>query len=67
MIVYLTRVIPAFVMYCVNGTSRSSLRIESTNSNIYIVQDKDELLCEEDPCLLEDDKSHLTGEQTPLL
>ena len=26
-----------------------------------------ELLCEEDPCLLEDDKLHLTDEQTPLL
>ena len=32
MIVYLVRVIPAFVMYCVNGASRSSLLIESTNS-----------------------------------
>ena len=36
MIVYLTRVIPAFVMYCVNGASRSSLLIESTDSMIYI-------------------------------
>ena len=26
-----------------------------------------ELLCEEDSCLLEDDKLHLTDEQTPLL
>ena len=34
MIVYLARVIQAFVMYCVNGTSRSSLLIESTDSMI---------------------------------
>ena len=36
----------------------------------FILQDKEdivELLCEEDPCLLEDDKLHLTDEQTPLL
>ena len=31
MIVYLARVIPAFVMYCVNGESGSSLLIESTH------------------------------------
>ena len=31
MIVYLARVIPAFVMYCVNGASPSSLLIESTD------------------------------------
>ena len=31
MIMYLTRDIPAFVMYCVNGASRSSLLIESTD------------------------------------
>ena len=31
---YLARVIPAFVMYCVNGVSRSSLLIESTESMI---------------------------------
>ena len=30
--VYLARVIPAFVMYCVNGASRSSLLIESVDS-----------------------------------
>ena len=35
MIVYLARAIQAFVMYCVNGTSRSSLLIESTDSMIY--------------------------------
>ena len=35
MIVYLTRDIPAFVMYCVNGASRSSLLIESTDSMIH--------------------------------
>ena len=35
MIVYLARVIPAFVMYCVNGASHSSLLIESTDSTIY--------------------------------
>ena len=34
MIVYLARAIHAFVMYCVNGTSRSSLLIESTDSMI---------------------------------
>ena len=34
MIVYLTRDIPAFIMYCVNGASRSSLLIESTDSMI---------------------------------
>ena len=31
MIVYLARAIQPFVMYCVNGTSRSSLLIESTD------------------------------------
>ena len=36
MIVYLARDIPAFIMYCVNGESRSSLLIESTDSMIYI-------------------------------
>ena len=34
MIVYLAGAIQAFVMYCVNGTSRSSLLIESTDSMI---------------------------------
>ena len=34
MIVYLARAIQAFVMYCVNGTSGSSLLIESTDSMI---------------------------------
>ena len=34
MIVYLARDIPAFVMYCVNGESGSSLLIESTYSMI---------------------------------
>ena len=34
MIVYLARVIPAVVMYCVNGASRSSLLIESTDTMI---------------------------------
>ena len=29
--------IQAFVMYCVNGTSRSSLLIESTDSMIIII------------------------------
>ena len=33
MIVYLARDIPAFVMYCVNGESDSSLLIESTDSD----------------------------------
>ena len=36
MIVYLAGAIQAFVMYCVNGTSSSSLLIESTNSMIYV-------------------------------
>ena len=36
MIVYLARDIPAFVMYCVNGESGSSLLIESTDSMIYL-------------------------------
>ena len=36
MIVYLARAIQAFVMYCVNGTSRSSLLIESTDSMIIL-------------------------------
>ena len=34
MIVYLARDIPAFVMYCVYGESRSYLLIESTDSMI---------------------------------
>ena len=34
MIVYLARDIPAFVMYCVNGESGSSLLIESIDSMI---------------------------------
>ena len=34
MIVFLARDIQAFVMYCVNGTFRSSLLIESTDSMI---------------------------------
>ena len=37
MIVYLARDIQAFVMYCVNGTSRSSLLIESSDSMILIL------------------------------
>ena len=36
MIVFLAGAIQAFVMYCVNGTSRSSLLIESTDSMIYV-------------------------------
>ena len=36
MIVYLAGAIQAFVMYCVNGTSRSSLLIESVDSMINI-------------------------------
>ena len=35
-IVYLARDIPAFVMYCVNGESGSSLLIESTDSMIFV-------------------------------
>ena len=35
-IVYLVREIPAFEMYCVNGASRSSVLIESTDSMIRI-------------------------------
>ena len=37
MIVYLAGAIQAFVMYCVNGTSRSSLLIESTDSMIIVI------------------------------
>ena len=37
MIVYLARDIPAFVMYCVYGESRSSLLIESTNYMIVLL------------------------------
>ena len=37
MIAYLARDIPAFVMYCVNGASRSPLLIESTDSMIIYV------------------------------
>ena len=36
MIVYLARDIPAFVMYCVNGESGSSLLIDSTDSMIIL-------------------------------
>ena len=47
--VYLARVIQAFVMYCVNGTSRSSLLIESTDSMIYITKktflEKKKMIC----------------------
>ena len=39
MIVYLAGAIQAFVMYCVNGTSRSSLLIESTDSMIVVTFD----------------------------
>ena len=39
--VYLARVIPAFVMYCVNDVSSSSLLIESTDSMIIICKIKD--------------------------
>ena len=38
MIVYLARDIQAFVMYCVNEASRSSLLIESTDSMIVKVE-----------------------------
>ena len=37
MIVYLARDMPAFVMYCVNGESGSSLLIESTDSMILLL------------------------------
>ena len=36
MIVYLAGAIQAFVMYCVNGTSRSSLLIESVSTDSMI-------------------------------
>ena len=35
---YLARDIPAFVMYCVNGESGSSLLIESTDSMIGVLE-----------------------------
>ena len=38
MIVYLARAIQAFIMYCVNGTSRSSPLIESIDSMIQITE-----------------------------
>ena len=44
MIVYLARDILAFVMYCVNGESGSSLLIESTNSMILCMYIKYEVL-----------------------
>ena len=37
MIVYLAQDVPAFLMYCIYGTSRSSLLIESTDSMIITV------------------------------
>ena len=40
MIVYLARDIPAFVMFCGYGESRSSLLIESTDSMIYLNNEK---------------------------
>ena len=40
MIVYLARDIPAFVMYCFYGESRSSLLIESTDSKFMTVHAK---------------------------
>ena len=43
MIVFLARDIQAFVMYCVNGTSSSSLLIESTDSMIYFNKMKKEV------------------------
>ena len=36
-IVYLAQDIPPFVMYCVNGESRSFLLIESTDSMILLI------------------------------
>ena len=36
-IMYLARDVPAFLMYCVYGASRSSLLIESTDSMIIII------------------------------
>ena len=51
MIVYLARAIQAFVMYCVNGTSRSSLLIESTDSMIestdsmILIESTDSMIC----------------------
>ena len=49
MIVYLVRAIQAFVMYCVNGTSRSSLLIESTDSMIEstdsMIESTDSMIC----------------------
>ena len=45
MIVYLARAIQAFVMYCVNGTSRSSLLIESIDS---MIESTDSMIKERD-------------------
>ena len=41
MIVYLARDIPAFVMYCVNGESGSSLLIESTD---FMIESTDSMI-----------------------
>ena len=43
MIEYLARDIQTFEMYCVNGTSRSSLLIESTDS--MIIESTDSMIC----------------------
>ena len=42
MIVYLARDIPAFVMYCVNGESGSSILIVSTDS---MIESTDSTIC----------------------
>ena len=44
MIVYLAQDILAFVMYCVNGESGSSLLIESTDSLIYVIGSEKSIL-----------------------
>ena len=44
MILYLARDIPAFVMYCVNRESGSSLLIESTDSMIYSTGGRERML-----------------------
>ena len=37
MVVFKSVIVPAFVMYCVNGESGSSLLIESTDSMILLL------------------------------
>ena len=59
MIVYLARAIQAFVMYCVNGTSRSSLLIESTDS--MIIESTDSMIESTDSMIYKYIMFHVVG------